>query len=264
MFDVNLNNVPLSNYHLKGIYDYMTRMSLNSDIEKIHMGNIEYVYNNHPKGIFNYGFCKKNTSSDDILQFKEYIIANKIDISVPVDRRDKEISSLLLKHGFKKISTPYKAVLELKKFNFPVNQYKEILDKLSFVHVNNDDLLKQFDIVSAEIFYHDLDIIYPSLEATIKKNDENIQIFLTKYEGQTVGMSIIFKQDGMVVFWGDGVYPKYRKHGFATAQILNRINLVKEYNPKYIIAHCMGDISKSLYSKMGFTMLGDLPLYTYE
>ena len=92
----------------------------------------------------------------------------------------------------------------------------------------------------------------------IKQNSLNA--FLVKKNQEFVGTCTLYVQGDIAGFYADGVFEKYRNQGIGTQLVLKRIQIAKEMGCQSVIAHCMS-ASVSLYKRIGFRMMGKLPLY---
>ncbi|MDN5247971.1 MAG: GNAT family N-acetyltransferase [Wolbachia endosymbiont of Tyrophagus putrescentiae] len=211
--------------------------------------DIVFTINGTRESLFNFVFCDGESSIDKTLN---YLRERNVEATW-VHMKSK---SILEQYGIKRISTPKKALLNIKNYFSP----PDVVPNLKLQIVDSSELLEQLDSYTAQIFYHNAGVVSTFLRG-LPDDTSKLKFFLVILNDKVVGTCAIYIQDNIAGFYSDGILPMYRNQGIGTQMVLERIKIAKEFKCEYVIAHCMKP-SVNLYKRLGFQMLGNLYLYT--
>lgn len=208
-----------------------------------------FIINGTREALFNFVFCENEYSIEKILNYlrERNIAATWVSVKV---------KNVLESYGIKRVSTPKKALLDLKNYLLPV----DVVPNLKFTVVNSSQLLNQLDSYTAKIFYHDVGVVSTFFRG-LPSDTSQSKLFLVTLGEQIVGTCGIYIQGDVAGFYSDGVLPEYRRRGIGTQMVLERIKMAQQFKCEYVVAHCMKP-SVNIYKRLGFKMLGNLYLYT--
>ena len=248
------SNSSLVTQNLKDYILYTVRLS-NWEVHDEFDGTI-FTINGTKESLFNFVFCKTESSIQKTLN---YLQERGVEATWVADPPTEMIGSSLEKYGIRHVSTPKKALLNLKNYFLP----NDIISNLKLIVVDTKDLLEQLDSYTSQIFYHKIGIVSTFFRGLLNYDHEKsgLKFFLVKLNNEVIGTCGIYIQDNVAGFYSDGVLKMYRNQGIGTQMVLERIKIAKQFECKYIIAHCMKP-SVNLYRRLGFQMLGNLHLYT--
>ncbi|APR98420.1 GNAT family N-acetyltransferase [Wolbachia endosymbiont of Folsomia candida] len=219
--------------------------------------NTIFTINGTRESLFNFVFCEDQYTELSIQKTSEYLKARNIEATWVINSHMK-MDSILEKHEIKHVSTPKKALLNMKNYLLPA----DVIPNLKLNPINSSDLLEQLDLYTSKIFYHNIGIVSTFFRGISNYDYENsgLRFFLVTLNDEVVGTCGIYVQNNVAGFYSDGVLPMHRNRGIGTQMVLERIKMAKQLGCKYIVAHCMKP-SVNLYKRLGFQMLGNLYLY---
>ncbi|MDD9331610.1 MAG: GNAT family N-acetyltransferase [Wolbachia sp.] len=222
--------------------------------------NAIFTINGTKESLFNFVFLKNHCIELSIQKTLDYLRVRDVEATWVIDSHMK-IRDTLAKHEIKHVSTPKKALLNMKNYFLPA----DIMPNLKLKIIDSNQLLEQLDLYTSKIFYHDIGIVSTFFRGLSDYNYENsgLRFFLVMLNDEVVGTCGIYIQDGVAGFYSDGVLPIYRNQGVGTQMVLERIKMAQHLKCKYIVAHCMKP-SVNLYKRLGFKMIGNLYLYTSQ
>ncbi|WP_341817209.1 GNAT family N-acetyltransferase [Wolbachia endosymbiont (group A) of Agelastica alni] len=219
--------------------------------------NVTFTINGTKESLFNFVFCGDQCTELSIQKTLDYLRTRDIEATWVINSHMK-IRDILEKCEVKHVSTPKKALLNMKNYFLPV----DVIPNLRLNAVNGSDLLEQLDLHTSKIFYHGVGIVSTFFRGLSNYDDKNsrLRFFLVTLNNEIIGTCGLYVQDSVAGFYSDGVLPIYRNRGIGTQMVLERIKIAKQLECKYIVAHCMKP-SVNLYKRLGFQMLGNLYLY---
>ena len=216
------------------------------------------VINGTKDALSNYVFVTDKTTKDDYSSIIAFLQELKCEATWPFELNKPQIFSHSSNIAMGSIAE--QAVLN-------ISQYRDTIlinHDLILEEVDNQDKLSQLDKLSANIFFHEENVVKNYLRALAKSKDKKLKFYLVKLSNETIGMCGIYIQDnGIVGFYGDGILLKYRNLGLGSEIVRKRIRIAKEKGYHTIIAHCMPK-SVNLYKNLGFNFIKKLYLYIYE
>lgn len=251
-----------SRYVVQNLKEYMYHVVRISNWYSKTIGNVLLTISGSKKSFFNYVFYNgsgKEYSFEDIMKTLEYLKKEHLSATWVIDSHMHQARFFADKIGLTHASTPKKAFLNLKHFS----QQAAYTSGLHFARVRTQEELLTFDKIAAQIFCHEIHLFSDFVRGILSCNDSNIHLFsITLYE-QLVGMCILYIENNIAGCYGDGVFREFRNRGIGTQMLLYRIELAKQLNCQYMIAHCMSP-SVNLYQRLGFKILGNLYLYVSD
>lgn len=246
---------------LQNLREYISAAMEVSNWEKYSFNNIELIFNGHRESLFNYAFCKEETTTEDVKTVLEFLTEKGWEATWPVDSHMHELRIILEDLKLLYASTPKKALLNIT--NFIESSSMKDVPGLELVKVDSDQKVIEYDKATSEIFYHDTGIVKQFLRGIPNDTTDKLQFFLAKIGNEYVGTCGMYMGSESVGFYADGVLPRFRGHGIASKIITEKIKIAQNYEYKHAIAHCMKQ-SINLYQRLGFQMLGNLRLYVSE
>lgn len=248
-----------SNLVFQNLKDYILYATSLSKWE-IHdrFDNVIFTINGTRESLFNFVFCEDQCNELSIRKTLDYLRARNIEATWVTGPLVK-IRDILEKCKIKHVSTPKKALLNIKNYFLPADP----VPNLKFNIVNSSELLEQLDLHTSKIFYHRVGIVSTFFRQLSNYDDKSsrLKFFVVELNSEIVGTCGIYIKDNVAGFYSDGVLSVYRNHGIGTQMVLERIKIARQFECKYIIAHCMKP-SVNLYQRLGFRVLGNLHLYT--
>ncbi|RDD35605.1 acetyltransferase [Wolbachia endosymbiont of Cylisticus convexus] len=248
-----------SNLIVQNLKDYIL-YATNLSKWEIHdrFDNIIFTINGTRESLFNFVFCEDQCTELSIWRTLDYLRVRNIEATWVMDSRLKT-RDILEKYEIKHVSTPKKALLNMKNYFLPA----DAVPNLRLNIVNSSELLEQLDLYTSKIFYHNVGIVSTFFRrlSNYDNKSSGLRFFLVKLNNEIIGTCGLYIQDSVAGFYSDGVLPTYRGHGLGTQIVLERIKIAKQLECKYVVAHCMKP-SVNLYKRLGFQMLGNLYLYT--
>lgn len=247
-----------SNFITQNLKDYII-YAANLSKWEVHdkFDNIIFTINGTKESLFNFVFCEDQYTELSIQKTLEYLKERNIEATWVINSHMKT-KDILEKYEIKHVSTPKKALLNMKNYFLP----DDVVPNLRLNAVNSSYLLEQLDLYTSKIFYHNIGVVSTFFRGLSNYDYENsgLRFFLVTLNDEIVGTCGIYIQDNVAGFYSDGVLPMYRNQGIGTQMVLERIKMAKQLECKYIVAHCMKP-SVNLYKRLGFQMLGNLYLY---
>ncbi|WP_341807778.1 GNAT family N-acetyltransferase [Wolbachia endosymbiont (group E) of Neria commutata] len=247
-----------SNFITQNLKDYII-YAANLSKWEVHdeFDNTIFTINGTKESLFNFVFCEDQYIELSIQKTLEYLRERNVEATWVINSHMKT-KDILEKYEIKHVSTPKKALLNIKNYFLP----DDVVPNLRLNAVNSSYLLEQLDLYTSKIFYHNIGVVSTFFRGLSNYDYENsgLRFFLVTLNDEIVGTCGIYIQDNVAGFYSDGVLPMYRNQGIGTQMVLERIKLAKQLECKYIVAHCMKP-SVNLYKRLGFQMLGNLYLY---
>ena len=246
------------NLHTKNLKDYIGYAAETSGLGQFHDfdGNA-VIYNGAPDSLFNWVICKDDITECQVIKILQFLKERNWEVTWAVDTHMPGLKFFLEKHGAKLVSEPKKAFLNLAGFYV---QCSDIDNSLEFLKVEDSQRLEMFDQFTSKIFCHKTDVVTKFLKGVTHIKQNSLNAFLVKKNQEFVGTCTLYVQGDIAGFYADGVFEKYRNQGIGTQLVLKRIQIAKEMGCQSVIAPCMS-ASVSLYKRIGFRMMGKLPLY---
>lgn len=247
-----------SNFITQNLKDYII-YAANLSKWEVHdkFDNIIFTINGTKESLFNFVFCENQYTELSIQKTLEYLKERNVEATWVINSHMKT-KDILEKYEIKHVSTPKKALLNIKNYFLP----DDVVPNLRLNAVNSSYLLEQLDLYTSKIFYHNIRVVSTFFRGLSNYDYENsgLRFFLVTLNDEIVGTCGIYIQDNVAGFYSDGVLPMYRNQGIGTQMVLERIKMAKQLECKYIVAHCMKP-SVNLYKRLGFQILGNLYLY---
>lgn len=217
-----------------------------------------FIINGTRESLFNFVFCEDQCTEVSISNTLRYLKERGVAATWVADSHMKT-SDILEKHKIKHVSTPKKALLNIKNYFLP----NDVISDLKLEAVDNENLLKKLDSYTSKIFYHNPGIVSTFFRGLANSDygSSRLKFFLATLNNEIIGTCGLYVQDGVAGFYSDGVLPAHRNSGIGTQMVLERIKMAKKLECRYIVAQCMKP-SINLYKRLGFQMLGNLYLYT--
>ncbi|WP_395463129.1 GNAT family N-acetyltransferase [Wolbachia endosymbiont of Cantharis cryptica] len=218
--------------------------------------NIIFTINGTRESLFNFVFCEDQCTELSVQKTLDYLRTRNIEATWVMNSHTKGI---LEKCEIKHVSTPKKALLNMKNYFLPA----DVVPDLRLNAVNNSNLLEKLDLYTSKIFHHSIGIVSTFFRGLSSYDDKNsgLRFFLITLNNEIIGTCGFYIQDSVAGFYSDGVLPTHRNRGIGTQMVLERIKIIQQLECKYIVAHCMKP-SVNLYKRLGFQILGNLYLYT--
>ncbi|MDM8335490.1 GNAT family N-acetyltransferase [Wolbachia pipientis] len=220
--------------------------------------NITFTINGTRESLFNFVFCEDRCTELSVQNTLNYLRKRNIEATWVMNSYTKT-KDILEKCGIKHVSTPKKALFNMKNYFLPA----DTVPNLRLNAVNSSNLLKQLDLCTSKIFHHNVGIVSTFFRGLPSCDDKNsgLRFFLVTLNNEIIGTCGFYTQDGIAGFYSDGVLPTHRNRGIGTQMVLERVKIVQQLKCKYVVAHCM-EPSVNLYKRLGFQILGNLYLYT--
>ncbi|QXK92138.1 GNAT family N-acetyltransferase [Neoehrlichia mikurensis] len=222
--------------------------------------NVTLIINGSKSSIFNYVFlenCTNNICETSIQKTFQYLQQRKIEATWPLDQSSKYAKPILEKLGLMIANSPKKAIVDITNYFMPHNKIDITLEI-----VDNHSKLTQLDLLASQIFHCNVNEVALFLRglSNHKVSDSKLQFFLVKLHNTLVGICGMYIHNQVAGFYSDGVLPEYRNQQIGTSMTLQRIKIAQQHDCKYAVAQCMKP-SINLYKRLGFKMIGNLPLY---
>ncbi|KJV69602.1 GNAT family N-acetyltransferase [Candidatus Neoehrlichia procyonis] len=244
--------------NLKQYITYATRLS---NWELHTFNNITSTINGSKSPIFNYVFLEKtndNTFHKSIKEVLQYLQQRKIEATWPLDSSVKHAQPILEDLGLTLANSPKKAIANITNYFIPYNNNINITLDI----VDNQPKLTQLDLLASKIFHCNINEVSIFLRgiSSYKASESELKFFLVKLHNTIVGICGMYIYNQVAGFYSDGILPEYRNQRIGTSIVLQRIKIAQQHYCKYAVAQCMKP-SINLYKRLGFKMIGNLPLY---
>jgi predicted N-acetyltransferase YhbS len=213
-------------------------------------GENKFLITGFPSASYNYVFL---TNLDDGLL--ETMIVENIPFVCYLHHALASKEEVLEKYGMTKLgNVTGHELTDLSSFSYIPSE------KIEIKKIISDEDLAALDNISHICFKHEQGFARDFLHAMLRNDD--CEMFLAFVNGNPVGTGILSLINDEAGLYRLAVLPEYRKVGVGSELVKFRINRAKEKGYDRVFSQNF-EASKSMFRKLGFRPVVDLPLYVY-